>query len=117
MKRHGFFRGTLCLLLWKSVLNSACAAAAEVATTPIPDSSGLAGSVIRLFGALTLVFALFMGFIWIWKRWQRVGGQRRVHRKLQILESRPLGNRQSLCVVGYEGRRLLLDSHIREWPY
>ena len=106
--RRRALSGIRWLLLFHAIRCCSFAAAAETGVQPLADTSSMVGSVVRLFGALGVVFALFMGFIWLWKRWQRLGGQGTVHRKLEILESRSLGNRQSLCVIGYEGRRLLL---------
>jgi len=106
--RRRVLNGACWLVLLHAARSSALAAAAEAGVQPVADTSSMVGSVVRLFGALGVVFAMFMGFIWLWKRWQRIGGQGSVHRKLEILESRSLGNRQSLCVIGYEGRRLLL---------
>lgn len=108
MNLRVLIRGSFWLVLLKAALGSVMAAAAESGVQPVTDTGSMMGSMVRLVGALAVVFALFMGFIWMWKRWQRLGGHRSVHRKLEVLESRPLGNRQSLCVVGYEGRRLLL---------
>lgn len=73
---------------------------------PLPDADF---SVIRVFGALTLVIALFLAGVWIFKNWHRVrvGGR---PQNLQVLESRSLGGRHALYVVGYQGQRLLLSA-------
>jgi flagellar protein FliO/FliZ len=78
-------------------------------TAPAVDAS-LGGAVVRLFGAFTLVMALFLGGVWLWKHWQRTAGARGRWGRLQVLEARSLGNRQSIFVVGYENERLLLGS-------
>lgn len=78
-------------------------------TTPAVDAS-LGGAVVRLFGAFTLVIALFLGGVWLWKNWQRTAGAKGRWGRLQVLEARSLGNRQSIFVVGYENERLLLGS-------
>lgn len=95
----------------------ACAAsfnaAASVADTnsvagpplPLPDAGV---SVLRVFGALALVIALFLGGVWLFRNWQRLVVQRGRTPKLNILESRPLGNRHGLHVIGYEQQRLLI---------
>ncbi len=66
-------------------------------------------SVLRLFGALAIVLALFLAGVWIFRNWHRVGQSRGLH-QLRILESRSLGGRHALHVVGYQGQRLLLAS-------
>jgi len=73
---------------------------------PLPDAGF---SVIRVFGALTLVIALFLAGVWIFKNWHRVGVRGRPQ-NLQVLESRSLGGRHALYVVGYQGQRLLLSA-------
>jgi flagellar protein FliO/FliZ len=72
---------------------------------PLPDAGF---SVIRVFGALALVVALFLAGVWIFKNWHRIGGHRGRTQHLQVLESRSLGGRHALYVVGYQGQRLLV---------
>lgn len=91
---------------------AATAAAAPVGATNlppvVPGLPEVTFSLMRIFGSLVLVLALFLGGVWLLRNWQRVarpGGQ---PAKLQILEMRALGNRQSVFVVGYEQQRLLV---------
>jgi flagellar biogenesis protein FliO len=72
---------------------------------PFPDA-GL--SLVRVIGALALVLGLFLGGVWVFKNWQRVGLQRGRQPKLNILENRSLGARQAVFVVGYERQRFLV---------
>ena len=44
------------------------------------------------------------------RNWQRAGGQGGRTAKLAILETRSLGNRQAIYVVGYERERFLIAS-------
>ncbi|MBI3416264.1 MAG: FliO/MopB family protein [Verrucomicrobia bacterium] len=74
---------------------------------PLPEAGA---SVLRVFGALALVIALFLGGVWLFRNWQRLVVQRGQAPKLNILESRPLGNRHGLHVIGYERQRLLIAS-------
>lgn len=74
---------------------------------PLPDA-GVA--VLRVFGALALVIALFLGGAWLFRNWQRLVAQRGLAPKLAILESRSLGSRHGLHVIGYEQQRLLIAS-------
>jgi flagellar biogenesis protein FliO len=76
--------------------------------SPLPDTGA---SVLRVFGALLVVLALFFAGVWLWKNWQRLaalqGGRAP---KLNILEVKSLGNRQTLFVIGYERQRMLVGS-------
>jgi flagellar biogenesis protein FliO len=72
-----------------------------------PDASF---SVIRVFGALLLVLALFLGGVWVFKNWQRLTLHRGRPSQLQILETKALGGKHALYVVGYQQQRLLLAS-------
>lgn len=75
--------------------------------TPLPDV-GL--SVLRLFGALAIVLAVFFGGVWLFRNWQRLVVQNGRAPKLNVMEVRPLGNRHALYVVAYEDQRMLLSS-------
>ena len=89
------------------------ASAAGLLSTNLPPMSAAlpdAGfSVIRVFGALALVLALFFGGVWIFKNWRRLALQRGGRApQLQVMEVRPLGNRHVLYVVGYQQQRMLI---------
>jgi flagellar biogenesis protein FliO len=81
--------------------------AAPVAVPSLPDN-GL--SVLRVFGALALVIGVFFGGVWMFKNWQRFAVQRGRAPKLNVLETRSLGGRHSIFVVGYEQERFLIAS-------
>jgi flagellar biogenesis protein FliO len=77
-----------------------------VITVPkLPDASV---SLLRLLGGMALVFGLFFAGVWLFKNWQRLAVQRGRQPKLNILETRSLGARQAVLVVGYEKQRFLL---------
>ena len=76
---------------------------------PVPAPSLLA-SLVRVTGALALVFALFLAAIWLFRNWQRLTLQKGKAPKLHVLEVRSLGPRHALYVVGYEQQRFLLSS-------
>ena len=78
-----------------------------IAPSPLPDASF---SVIRVFGALVLVLALFLGGVWLFKNWQRLTLQRGRPTQLQILEMKALGGKHALYVVGYQQQRMLVAS-------
>ncbi len=91
------------------LLSTAPVLATPLAAAPadLPDT-GL--SVLRVFGALALVLALFLGGVWLFRNWQRLMVKNGRPPKLNILEARPLGNRYALYVVGYEQQRFLIAS-------
>jgi len=74
-----------------------------------PDSDGFT-AVLRVFGALALIIGLFLAGVWLFRNWQRLSLQRGGRPKLNILETRPLGGRQALYVVGYEQARFLIGA-------
>ena len=77
-------------------------------TVPAWPDAGL--SFIRVIGALVLVIGLFLGGVWLVRNWQRVGGKRGRAPKLNVLETRSLGGRHAIYVVGYERERFLIAS-------
>ena len=76
----------------------------------MPGLPEVTSSLLRIFGALLLVLALFFGGVWLFRNWQRVAGGGGRPIKLQILEMKAMGNRHALFVVGYEQQRLLVAS-------
>ena len=73
----------------------------------VPDVSF---SVLRVFGALALVFALFLGAVWLFRNWQRLTLNRGRPSKLNVLEVRALGQRHALYVIGYQHQRVLVGT-------
>jgi flagellar biogenesis protein FliO len=80
---------------------------ANVTSLPgaLPDTGA---SVVRVMGALALVVGIFLGGVWLFRNWQRVAVQRGGGPRLNVLEARSLGQRQSLYVVGYQQQRMLV---------
>lgn len=70
----------------------------------------MGASLLRVFGALGLVIALFLGGVWMFKNWQRLALRKGASPKLNVLEVKSLGQRQALYVVGYEQQRMLIAS-------
>jgi flagellar biogenesis protein FliO len=92
-------------------LHSAFAETNSVAAPLVAPSLPDAGvSFIRVIGALALVIGLFLGGAWFFKNWQRLAVQRGRAPKLNILETRSLGGRQAIFVVGYNQERFLISS-------
>jgi flagellar biogenesis protein FliO len=83
---------------------------ADAANSPAAPMPDLGVSVLRVFGALVLVLALFLGGVWLFKNSQRALGRSNGVNKLHVLEVKSLGNRQSLCVIGYGRQRMLVSS-------
>jgi flagellar biogenesis protein FliO len=76
-----------------------------ISAPPFPEA-GM--SLLRVTGALALVLGLFLGGAWVFKNWQRLAIQRGQQPRLNILETRSLGSRQAVFVVGYERQRFLV---------
>ena len=74
---------------------------------PLPN---VGGSFIRVLGALALVLGIFLGGAWLFKNWQRLSNRIGSAPKLNILETRSLGARQGVFVIGYERQRFLIAS-------
>lgn len=80
------------------------------AAAPISAPPSIGFSVLRMIGALCLVFSLLFGGVWFYRNSSRFTGARGRRQKLNILESRSLGHRHSIFVVAYENQRLLLST-------
>ena len=90
-------------------------ASAAVAFADSTNASGVnlapapvAFSLLRVFGALVLVVALFLGGVWLFRNGQRLAIRQGRAPKLNVLEVKSLGHRHALYVVRYEQQRLLL---------
>lgn len=83
------------------------AVVAPLAAPPLPE---VGPSVLRVLGALALVIGIFLGGVWLFKNGQRLARPRGRAPKLNVLETRSLGGRQALYVVGYESERFLIAS-------
>jgi flagellar biogenesis protein FliO len=96
------------------VLNSAFAettnSVAASSFSPALSSPDIGTSLLRVTGALALVIGIFLAGVWLLRNWQRLSIQRGRAPKLNVLEIRSLGGRQSIYVVGYEQERFLLAS-------
>ena len=76
-------------------------------TPGLPDAGS---SFFRVAGALILVIAIFLGGVWLFKNWQRFASKKSGGAKLNLLEVKSLGQRQTIYVVGYQQQRMLLAS-------
>jgi len=73
----------------------------------LPDAGP---SLLRVLGALALVLGLFLGGVWLVRNGRFNGLTRGRAARLNVLESRSLGARQALYVVGYGQERFLIGS-------
>jgi flagellar biogenesis protein FliO len=94
------------------ILHSAFAQTNNSALTPLvaPSLPDASVSFIRVIGALALVIGLFLGGVWLFRNWQHLAVQRGHAPKLKILETRSLGGRHAIYVVGYNQERFLISS-------
>jgi flagellar biogenesis protein FliO len=113
-KMKNFQTKIACLVFSFFILHSAfgetanSAAASPISPAlPTPD---IGVSLLRVMGALALVLGVFLAGVWLFRNWQRLAVQRGRAPKLNVLEIRSLGGRQSIYVVGYEQERFLLAS-------
>ncbi|HEY3857454.1 MAG TPA: flagellar biosynthetic protein FliO [Verrucomicrobiae bacterium] len=74
-------------------------------STGLPDTGA---SVFRVLGALILVVGIFLGGVWLFKNWQRFTVQKGARPRLNVLEAKSIGQRQSLLVVAYQQQRMLV---------
>jgi flagellar biogenesis protein FliO len=101
-----FFVASL-FIVYSSSGQATNSAAAPLIAPSLPDAGV---SFIRVMGALALVIGIFLGGIWLFRNWQRLAVQRGRAPKLNILETRSLGGRQAIFVVGYDRERFLISS-------
>ncbi|MFO1511377.1 MAG: flagellar biosynthetic protein FliO [Verrucomicrobiota bacterium] len=80
------------------------------ALPPLPSSTSVVFSLFRVLGALALVLAVFFAGVWLFRNWQRTLAHKGQSPKLNILETKALGQRHALVVVGYEQQRFLVAS-------
>jgi flagellar biosynthetic protein FliO len=85
--------------------NVTAMAAAATTSRELPT---VGPSIVRLLGAFALVLAILFAAVWVFRHWQRFAPAGSSPRKLQILENRMIGQRQSLFVVRYENQQMLL---------
>jgi flagellar biogenesis protein FliO len=120
LKHNNFTRGTrpqAALFFLAAVFSFALATTGYSADTnspalplELPPLPSAGPSILRVFGALTLVLGLFFAGVWLFRNWQRLTIQRGRAPKLNVIETRPLGGKHALYVIGYEQERFLLAS-------
>ncbi len=115
MYRRGWMRTVAIILLSSTAFALATDLTSPVVSTnalpPTPSLAEMpsaASSLFRVLGALALVFAMFFGGVWLFRNWQRTVIAKGQAPKLAILETKALGQRHAIYVVGYEQQRLLI---------
>lgn len=93
-------------------LAASAGAQTNYVSTPLvaPSLPDAGVSFLRVMGALALVIGIFLGGVWLFKNWQRLALQRGHAPKLSILETRSLGGRHAIYVIGYDQERFLIAS-------
>src|SRR5438552_2565717 len=87
------------------------ALAENTTLAPVPSILPDVGfSFLRVLGALAIVLALFLSAVWLFRNWRRLAVHHGRSPRLNVLETRPLGNRHGLYVVRYEQQQMLLAS-------
>jgi flagellar protein FliO/FliZ len=92
------------------LLGAAAAAAQGASATPapLPYNHGLAGT-LQMMVYLFLVVGALAGGLWFMRNWAAFfRGQPKGPRRLNIAETRMLGNRQFLIVAEYDDKKILL---------
>ena len=79
----------------------------SAAPTALPDTGA---SLFRVFGAMVIVIGVFFAGVWLFKNWQRISTKGKGGSRLNLIEVKSLGQRQTLLVVGYQEQRMLLAS-------
>jgi flagellar biogenesis protein FliO len=99
-------------VVWWLAAGAAIAGTTNSAIAPpvVPALTDAGVSLLRVTGALALVIGLFLGGVWLFKNWQRLAHKRGGAPKLEIIETRSLGGRQALYIVGCEQERFLVAS-------
>lgn len=110
--RRSFAIGLFCLSAISALATDAVPMVStnSPAVPPLPTSTSVVFSLFRVLGALAIVFAVFFGGLWLFRNWQRALRGKGAMAKLNILETRALGQRHALVVVGYEQQRFLVAS-------
>lgn len=101
-------RRLLIAAFWTVAIPTAQLLAEEPASTPLPYKTGDAGT-FQLVMYLALLLALFAGGAFLLRNGFTLFQPKfKGERKLEISETRMLGNRQFLVVAAYEDRKVLI---------
>lgn len=82
---------------------------APTSTTPLPGPD-VGDSLLRVTGALVFVMALFFVGVWAVRNGHRLRLRGGKAPRLQVVEARSLGHRQTLFVIAYDERQFLVGT-------
>jgi flagellar biosynthetic protein FliO len=91
-----------------NVISAAGAVTNSMVGSGLPDSSSALGALLRLLGSFCVVVAILFALLWMLRRWQSAAATSGPRQELRIIESRSLGQRQSLHVVEVGSQRFLI---------
>jgi len=97
----------LTTLVTSTVSSQTTNAPVKLEVPALPDAGP---SILRVMGALALVLGIFFGGVWLYRNWQRLTIQRGRAPKLNVVETRPLGGKHALYVIGYDQERFLVSA-------
>lgn len=103
-----FFLAILTIPALATDVTSSVVSTNALSTSPLPNVASPASSLFRVLGAFAVVLAVFFGGVWLFRNWQRTVIAKGQAPKLNILETKNLGQRHAIYVVGYEQQRLLI---------
>ena len=83
----------------------------STAMTDSLPSSNLLGLTIQLFGLVLFIISIAFAYKHCKNATCSMRSKGNQGRKIEILETKPLGNRQFLFVVAYEKEKFLLGAH------
>jgi flagellar biosynthetic protein FliO len=98
---------TICLSALGGYCDTTNVLSAPFSSASLPDAGP---SLLRVLGALALVLGIFLGGAWLVRNGRLSAFTRGRSSRLNVLETRSLGARQVLYVVGYGQERFLIGS-------
>ncbi|MBM3832086.1 MAG: FliO/MopB family protein [Verrucomicrobia bacterium] len=101
----------LCFLAFNSIAIAVRAAGVTGTNAPpalSAPSDNILEMLLRITGAFCLVIAIFIFGVWFFKRSRLFSLYQGGHAQLKVLETRSLGYRNTLLVIGYSQQRFLI---------
>lgn len=95
---------------WRSLIFLGLTLSTGLAAETPASPPSMAFSVFRMIGALCIVLSLLFAGVWAYRNGGKFASGRGRAAKLKVLETRSLGHRHSIFVIGYDQQRLLLSS-------
>jgi flagellar biogenesis protein FliO len=89
---------------------AAPAFAQQYVAPAVAEPPSLMASAVRMLGGFCVVLAVILMGTWAFKNKEKFTGRHIRQSKLQVLETKSLGARHSLCVVAYDNQRILIST-------